>query len=240
MREVVVAFRLLRERHDNFLLSCLCGILHHQRTGFLSYPSSHLVPYLRKSKYPPEEYPEMYEYRDLRSRLLAKVKRAYRRAGLPRSWPQRRFEVYQENSMDLPIENNIVDAIVSSPPYFGALDYARDNRLRLWFLGCPEWKKLDENLTANSKVYLPQMAECVKEMHRVLRPGGYCVLVLGDVDRDGKTRRDREGPDIQRRPPWPPPDRDRDGGEKEKRPPWPPPDPKGPNKGPKSPYQRKA
>jgi SAM-dependent methyltransferase len=192
LKEVVLAFRLLREREDYFLLACLCGILHHQRPGFLSYPSSHLVPYLRKSKYPPEEYPSMYEYRDLRSRLLAKVKRAYRRTGFSPEWSSRTFDVYQVNSMDLPIENGRVDAIISSPPYFGALDYARDNRLRLWFLGCEEWKELDSSLTANSKVYLPQMAECIREMHRVLRSGGYCILVLGDVERNGTTRRTAE------------------------------------------------
>jgi len=76
--------------------------------------------------------------------------------------------------------------------YYGALDYARDNRLRLWFLGCENWKALDAKLTANRKVYLPQMADCLKEMYRVLKPGSYCVLVLGDVERDGKTRRTAE------------------------------------------------
>jgi hypothetical protein len=50
------------------------GILHHVRPGFLSYPSSHLVPYLRKMKYPPEQFADMYAYRDVRSRLIAKVK----------------------------------------------------------------------------------------------------------------------------------------------------------------------
>ena len=88
--------------------------------------------------------------------------------------------------MTLPIPDDAVDAIISSPPYFGALDYARDNRLRLWFLGCEEWKELDASLTANSKVYLAQMSVCLQEINRVLRPDGYCVLVLGDVDRDGK------------------------------------------------------
>jgi ubiquinone/menaquinone biosynthesis C-methylase UbiE len=47
-------------------------------------------------------------------------------------------------------------------------------------------------LTANSKVYLPQMSACLKEMGRVLKPGGYCVLVLGDVERDGETRQTAE------------------------------------------------
>jgi hypothetical protein len=29
-------------------------------------------------------------------------------------------------------------------------------------------------------------------MYRVLKSGGYCVLVLGDVEKDGKTRRTAE------------------------------------------------
>ncbi len=192
LREVVVAFRKLLQREDFFLTSCLLGILHHVRPGFLSYPASHLVPYLRKNKYPPDEFPRMYVYRDLRSRLLAKVKRAYSRHLLPVGWEQRHYQVWQVNSMDLPIEDQAVDAIISSPPYFGALDYARDNRLRLWFLGCKDWKELDASLTATKKVYLPQMSVCLQELHRVLKPGGHCVLVLGDVDRDGKTRRTAE------------------------------------------------
>jgi hypothetical protein len=192
LREILVAFDHLHEQEDYFLAACLLGILHHVRPGFLSYPASHLVPYLRKAKYPPDQFPKMYAYRDLHSRLLAKVKRAYRRAMLPVDWEQRQYQVWQTNSMNLPIDNEMVDAIISSPPYFGALDYARDNRLRLWFLGCEDWKELDASLTANSKVYLPQMSACLKEMGRVLKPGGYCVLVLGDVERDGETRQTAE------------------------------------------------
>ena len=85
-----------------------------------------------------------------------------------------------------------MDAVVSSPPYFGALDYARDNRLRLWFLGCEDWKELDASLTANSKVYLPQMSICLQELYRVLKVGCYCLLVLGDVERNGKPKRTAE------------------------------------------------
>ena len=192
LREVVACFRVLRDRNDYFLTACLLGILHHVRPGFLSYPASHLVPYLRTSKYPPEDYPQMYAYRDLGSRLLAKVKRAYANHRLPVNWESREYRVWQTNSMRLPVHADSVDAIISSPPYFGALDYARDNRLRLWFLGCENWRELDDSLTANSKVYIPQMTFCLKEMHRVLKPGSYCALVLGDVERDGKTRRTAE------------------------------------------------
>lgn len=190
--EALAAFRILRQQGDHFLTACMLGILHHVRPGFLSYPASHLVPYLRKAKYPPDKFPKMYAYRDLRSRLLAKVKRAYRRSMLRDNWEQRQYRVWQTNSMKLSIDDETVDAIISSPPYFGALDYARDNRLRLWFLGCQDWKELDTSLTANSKAYIPQMSVCLQEMERVLKPGGYCILVLGDVERDGATRRTAE------------------------------------------------
>jgi SAM-dependent methyltransferase len=188
LREVLTAFQILRRREDYFLTACLLGILQHVRPGFLSFPASHLVPYLRKTKYPPEKFPKMYAYRDLSSRLLEKVKRAYRRHMLPLNWNERRYKVWQTNSMNLPMGDETVDAIISSPPYFGALDYARDNRLRLWFLGCQDWKELDASLTANNKVYLPQMSVCLQEMFRVLKSGGHCILVLGDVERDDKTR----------------------------------------------------
>jgi SAM-dependent methyltransferase len=192
LREIIAAFRLFTAEKDYFLIACLLGILHHQRPGFLSYPASHLVPYLRTRKFPADTYPEMYAYRDVRSRLLAKVRRAYRRARLPLNWKQREYLVWQQNAMALPIENDAVDAIISSPPYLGALDYARDNRLRLWFLGCESWKELDNSLTASMKVYTPQMSACLSEMHRVLKPQGYCVLVLGDVQENGRTRHTAE------------------------------------------------
>lgn len=188
LRETIAAFQVLFESENYFLLSCLLGILHHVRPGFLSYPASHLVPYLRRKKYPPADFPEMYEYRDLRSRLLAKVRRAYRRTLLPEWWGGHIYKVTMENAMKLSLSSESVDAIVSSPPYFGALDYARDNRLRLWFLGVSDWKELDKSLTASDQVYLPQMRKCLSEMHRVLKRGGYCVLVLGDVARNGKEK----------------------------------------------------
>lgn len=188
LKEVVTAFEVLKERQAYFLLACLLGILHHVRPGFLSYPASHLTPYLRVKKYPPQEFPEMYSYRDLRSRLLAKVARAYRRTGFTRLRNQVTWQVSQENTMNLSQPSDSVDAIISSPPYFGALDYARDNRLRLWFLGVSDWKELDRSLTANDQVYVPQMRQCLVQMNRVLKDGAHCVLVLGDVERNGVSK----------------------------------------------------
>jgi hypothetical protein len=122
----------------------MLGILHHQRPGFLSFPSSHLVPYLRSKKFPQAEYPDLYAYRPLAPRLRAKVARALKRP------PTRTLVGFVENvcqssveSVDLP---NGIDCVITSPPYMNALDYGRDNRLRLWFLGEPYLESLDRVL----------------------------------------------------------------------------------------------
>src|SRR5689334_5214771 len=44
LRETLAWSFVLKRRRRWFLLASLMGILHHQRPGFLSYPSSHTVP----------------------------------------------------------------------------------------------------------------------------------------------------------------------------------------------------
>lgn len=183
-RETLALWHILKDRQEHFLQACILGILHHVRPGFLSYPASHLVPYLRTKKYPPEQYPHMYTYRDARSRLIAKIRRAYRR--FHHIDPTLRWQVLQENACRLSLPSESIDSIVSSPPYFGALDYGRDNRLRLWFLGVEDYRDLEAKLTSNNSVYIPQMTEAVKEMYRVLKSGKAAVLVLGDYRRNGR------------------------------------------------------
>ncbi|KPJ63716.1 hypothetical protein AMK68_03295 [candidate division KD3-62 bacterium DG_56] len=184
LRETLALVRRLRADERWFLLACTMGILHHVRPGFLSYPASHLTPYLRLAKYPPQEDPDMYAYRPVAPRLEAKVERAYRRA--PSIDPTLRRVVMRENAMALSLPDESVDAIVSSPPYLGALDYARDNRLRLWFLGVEDYRELEQELTSNERVYVEQMSACVRELHRVLRAGRLCALVLGEVRRSDR------------------------------------------------------
>jgi len=69
--EALTFAEIARQPGNEFPMACFLGILHHQRPGFLSYPSSHLVPYLRDKKYPRSVYPDMYAYRELRTRLCA-------------------------------------------------------------------------------------------------------------------------------------------------------------------------
>ena len=57
LKEIISFCNIVKQQNDPFLMACLLGIMHHQRPGFLSYPSSHLVPYLRNKKYPKEQFP---------------------------------------------------------------------------------------------------------------------------------------------------------------------------------------
>ncbi len=178
LREIVAWTSVLRRRRRWFLLACLLGILHHQRHGFLSFPSSHTIPYLRLKKFPPSRFPELYEYRSVRDRLEAKVKRAFRRTpNLDFSIPRACFS---ESADLLPLPER-VDAIITSPPYMRQLDYARDNRLRLWFLGYGDWRGLDRVISPGEDAFLDLMRRCFIKWQATLKPFSYCVLIIGDA-----------------------------------------------------------
>lgn len=165
------------ERDDQFLLACLLGILHHQRPGFLSYPSSHLVPYLRDRKFPRAEHPQMYEERLLAPRLLAKVQRALKGMSIPRKRSQ--FHVAKAEVGSLVIRET-VDAIITSPPYMNALDYVRDNRLRMWFLDRTTENYSPEPTDKKEQFDALTLAFSTNALSR-LRSGGRCILVVGET-----------------------------------------------------------
>lgn len=171
-------FALVCRRPGNeFLMACFLGILHHQRPGFLSYPSSHLVPYLRDKKYPRNEFPEMYVYRDLKSRLLAKVERSYKRFTLP---PRESVVGFNQTDIkDLALPDKF-DAVITSPPYMNALDYSRDNRLRLWFINPSLADKVNSDVTQRRQAFISAIISLAAKVEQGLRRQGHCVFVVGE------------------------------------------------------------
>jgi hypothetical protein len=180
LRELVVALRVLRSQANYFLLACLLGIVQDVGRQALSYPTDADRLFLRSVTYSAAQFPELYGYRDLRSRLIAKVKKVYRRHGLPLDWEQRSPQIWHSNCTDFGIANESVNTIITSPPHAHAFDYVRSHRLRLWCLGYQNTKAIHESLIYNSKIYADQMAECFREMLRVLKVCGYCVLLVSE------------------------------------------------------------
>lgn len=167
---------------NDFLLACLLGILHHQRPGFLSYPSSHLVPYLRGRKYPLDGFPQLYEKRDVGTRVLAKVTRTYRRFP-PRITSGR---VMQIDARRFPSVGN-VQAVITSPPYMNELDYVRDNRLRLWFIDRRLPLTLEIGCHDRLKSFTKLLETSLTRVCKTIAPEGFLALVLGEASRRGRT-----------------------------------------------------
>lgn len=177
LREAIAWAYVLKRRKSYFLLSCLMGILHHQRPGFLSYPSSHAVPYLRERKFPRNQHPKLYEYREVRRRLENKLERSLRR--LPDLDHEVSRSCHLRNAASFAPKDKI-DAIITSPPYMRQLDYGRDNRLRLWFLGQSDWNSLDRRISPTEKQFFALFRQCLKHWLEILSPSGRCILVIGD------------------------------------------------------------
>lgn len=176
---------LLRSNDEDFLMACLLGILHHQRPGFLSYPASHLRPYLRDKKFPREEYPGRYEYREIRPRLLDKIERAYRRfPTFDDALEQKVLEGDTPQVIQREIPDDGVDAIITSPPYMNKLDYGRDNRLRLYFLGIEDYKELDGSPESKG-AYSEFLDRFLHEAVRVLSSSDNLIFILGESRRSG-------------------------------------------------------
>jgi len=92
----------------------------------------------------------------------------------------------------LPLTSESVDGIVTSPPYSIALDYVANDAHALEALGynLPE---IGENFIgvrgkkqARIDIYNEDMRKCLKEMFRVLKPGRYAVIVIGNATYGGK------------------------------------------------------
>jgi len=177
LKETLRFAHIARRPGNEFLLACLLGILHHQRPGFLSHPSSHLVPYLRDKKYPRSEFPAMYDYRQLRPRLHAKIQRSYKRFVKPKA----SSVTIRQSSIERIILPKRFDSLITSPPYMNALDYGRDNRLRLWFIepGLPQ--HVDNGVTQRLDGFENAIASLGQKIETGLRPQGYCVFVVGEA-----------------------------------------------------------
>lgn len=196
LRELLSWVYLVKQKKDAYLLSCLLAIAHHQRPGFLSYPASHTVPYLRTAKFPRTQYPELYEYREVFPRLIKKAVRSARR--IPITEDAVKFTVKNLDGTKWRPRFK-VDAIVTSPPYMGQLHYARDNRLRLWLMGEENWEELDSTVSPFARAFVESMVGAFNNWSSIMKPEGVLAVLVGDTSNSVRTRLDVMVADIARR-----------------------------------------
>lgn len=123
---------------------------------------------------------------NFRRRLAQVANLAYE----PRSAEPEVF-VLQQDARALALRDNCVDLVVTSPPYVGVIDYARANRLlymwRNWDLDGERvhetGARYKRGRKSSQEDYLSEMQSCWAEIARVLKPGGYCAVVVGESRR---------------------------------------------------------
>lgn len=97
--------------------------------------------------------------------------------------------IFRSDSRSLPLRDRSAKLIVTSPPYLNSYDYYLYHKLRLFLLGYDH--RLVERLEVGSRhrhcdwgegldSYTFSMRECLQEFFRVLAPGGFAAIVVGD------------------------------------------------------------
>lgn len=95
--------------------------------------------------------------------------------------------VRREDIRGLSLPSESVDLIVTSPPYLGMIDYTAANRLTYLWMG---WSLRDDmkseigarryrNRPTATQDYLASMEVACNQMARILKPRGYCAVVIG-------------------------------------------------------------
>jgi methylase of polypeptide subunit release factors len=80
-----------------------------------------------------------------------------------------------------------VDLIVTSPPFLDKVDYLVDNWLEFWFAGIKA-RSFSANLVMARSLeeWSEFIRDVLREMLRVLKPGGYAVVEVGEVETGGE------------------------------------------------------
>ena len=110
-------------------------------------------------------------------------------------------DVRTDDARALPLADASVDAIITSPPYSFAVDYAENDRPQLEYLGydIDDLKRSMVGLTGGKAVharvaqYFADMRTIFGELARVLKRGRHCVVVIGSNEiQTGGIRHDVE------------------------------------------------
>jgi len=187
LRQILAVRDLIAETEDedlaNFLNALMLGILHGPTRIHLSVKCSHsfsMAPeYVKRYV---KRYRVRKPRRDVLKCLRIKAERVLR-DGIPAV----RGMAYMVDARKLPLEDESVDLVLTSPPYFNMQTYAWDNWLRLWYLGY-DYEEVAKILfhTESVERFRSFMEDVLRKIYRVLRWDRPAIIVLGRVRVRGR------------------------------------------------------
>ncbi|EMO54597.1 DNA methyltransferase [Leptospira noguchii] len=125
------------------------------------------------------------EYKEIKSRILQKMKRDLK-TPLPPFYHEFSGRNIYTNHSSLHLEslqNETVDLVITSPPFLDKVNYEEDNWLRYWFLDIelPDHNK--PSMFSTLSAWTDFIRDTLKELSRVLKPDGVCVIEVGDIKK---------------------------------------------------------
>ncbi len=103
-----------------------------------------------------------------------------------------KVEIKMGDSRTLPLKDNSIDGIITSPPYSIALDYVSNDAHALKVLGYDLIELREKFIGVRGRgqkridLYDDDMRRSLEEMYRVLKPEKYAVIVVGNATYQGK------------------------------------------------------
>lgn len=178
------------DKIDQFLIGAILGIMHggERKDGTSGYLSISMPNTFSMSPEYVRRFVQTNElnrfYRNVFENLRDKTERVFKKHTSPK------IEAFitecdakeLSKSQDLKRFQGKVDLLLTSPPYLGIVNYAKQNWIRSWFLDSDPIEiseKLDDDLNINQWVKFSKTT--LTEFKKMLKPNGVGVFVIGDV-----------------------------------------------------------
>tara|TARA_R110000744_G_scaffold121442_1_gene226086 strand:- start:2452 stop:3702 length:1251 start_codon:yes stop_codon:yes gene_type:complete len=179
-----------KDKIDQFLVGAILGIMHggERKDGTSGYLSISMPNTFSMSPDYVRRFVQTKElnrvYRNVFENLREKVQRVFKKHKSPKieSFILECDAKKVTHSKSLKQYQGKVDLILTSPPYLGIVNYAKQNWIRSWFLESDPMEiseKLDDDLNINQWVKFSK--KTLTEFKKMLKPNGVAVFVIGDV-----------------------------------------------------------
>jgi hypothetical protein len=79
------------------------------------------------------------------------------------------------------VDDEAVHLVMTSPPFLNVVNYRQDNWLRCWFAAI-DLERIPK-VTSSPSQWTAQISHALREMLRILKPGGHIALEVGEIKK---------------------------------------------------------
>ncbi len=177
------------DRVNRFIELIAVSRLHGHSPGFFSvysFPQISIPP--QNQRQINIKRGQVPEYRAVAPRIIKKAAHALRDGFTSEFFSvssANAYRVSDARKLDW-LASNSVDLIVTSPPFLDKVDYVTDNWLENWFIdSSPETFAGNVVMSSSLEAWQQFIGDVLAEFARVLKPGGFAVVEVGEVECGG-------------------------------------------------------